>query len=301
VARYPAMIFERAVLLLVVSFLLLDLPAAAQDPLAQAQDLYYATYYEEALNLLDRITEDGLAPARVRTVREYRALCLLALDRAPEAEKMLERLIEADPFYQPTQPVAPALLTAVARTRRRVIPALVRETFGQAKIDLENARYAESIPRLELVLRLVSEADGLADDRETANVREIERLASGLLAESRAARDRRAAPAARSIYNETDPGVIAAVPIRQEIPPWRAGKLDDGRLEGALELIVDTNGSVQSARMIVPIHPSYDRALLDAARKWRFRPASKDGRPVAYAHTVTIRVAPLRSSSVPRP
>jgi tetratricopeptide (TPR) repeat protein len=295
------MIFERAVLLLLVALPVLAVPAGPDDSLSRARNFYYATYYEEALDVLDQMTADGLVASELQTVREYRVLCLLALDRAPEAEKILEQMIESDPFYQPArESAAPAMLTAVARTRRRVIPALLPEAYGKARIDFDNRRYAESTARLERVLRLVKEANLLAGGPDLPNVRDIERLASSLLVESRAAGDRRPPSPARSIYSKADAGVTAAVPVRQDIPPWSAGMLDGSHLDGMLELVVDSDGSVRSARMVVPIHPAYDLVLVDAARKWRFRPASKEGRPVAYAETVAIRVAPLRHSGTPR-
>jgi hypothetical protein len=40
----------------------------------------------------------------------------------------------------------------------------------------------------------------------------------------------------------------------------------------------------------VPIHPSYDAALLRATGKWKYRPAMKSGVPVRYEKIVAIDV-----------
>ena len=59
--------------------------------------------------------------------------------------------------------------------------------------------------------------------------------------------------------------------------------------------MIDENGSVESAAMNVTIHPSYDPVLLKAARAWKFRPATKDGKPVKYRRYLEIRLPPVGS------
>jgi protein TonB len=44
---------------------------------------------------------------------------------------------------------------------------------------------------------------------------------------------------------------------------------------------IDDKGSVASATVAKSTNPAFDQAALDAVEKWKFRPASKDGKPVA--------------------
>jgi|HubBroStandDraft_1064217.scaffolds.fasta_scaffold49877_2 TonB family protein len=47
-----------------------------------------------------------------------------------------------------------------------------------------------------------------------------------------------------------------------------------------LDLVVDTAGLVESGRVIQGVDPSLDRVALEAAKKLRFDPATRSGRPV---------------------
>ena len=36
------------------------------------------------------------------------------------------------------------------------------------------------------------------------------------------------------------------------------------------------------------MHPMFDTLLVDAARRWKYRPAMKDGVPVRFTKTLTL-------------
>src|SRR5262245_12768582 len=74
--------------------------ARAQDSLASARDLYAAAAYEDALVVLNRLrpaADDG-----GRAIQQYRAFCLLALNRGAEAQRAIEAIITEDPSYHPS-------------------------------------------------------------------------------------------------------------------------------------------------------------------------------------------------------
>src|SRR5512142_1172467 len=80
--------------------------AAAQDALATARDLYASARYDEALAALNnlRVKEDvSVKPADVRSLEQYRSLCLLALGRSAEAEEAISNVVAVDPFYMPAE------------------------------------------------------------------------------------------------------------------------------------------------------------------------------------------------------
>jgi hypothetical protein len=256
------------------------------------QALYEAADYDGALAALD---EAGNQDQRAR---EYRALCLLALDRMDDMEKTIEAMVQFDPVYRPAASQPPRLRTAFDRVHRRLLPSIVRERYLQAKANQEKARYAESAAGFELVLRLLKEGDDESeavrwpDNQLRADFEAISRLR---LDATRAAQAPRPVPQVHAFYRSTDAGVIPPVPIRQEIPPWQSDDLAAGAFKGELELLIDTRGDVQEVRIAVPIHPAYDPVILQAAAKWKYRPATKDGRPVVYRKSITISLMPQKS------
>jgi len=46
--------------------------------------------------------------------------------------------------------------------------------------------------------------------------------------------------------------------------------------------VIDTSGTVVTARILESAHPVYDEMLVGVASTWHYRPATKNGRPIAY-------------------
>src|SRR3712207_5541087 len=64
--------------------------------IATARDLYAGARYEEALAVLNGVRPTDLSdPRDVRTVEQYRSLCLLALGRNEEAETAIAAVVTA--------------------------------------------------------------------------------------------------------------------------------------------------------------------------------------------------------------
>ena len=101
----------------------------AQDDLGGAKTLYVNASYDEALGVLDKQAAGvGLIGATAAELHHYRALCLIALGRAAEADQAIALSVSADPFSVPdTSELAPrvasvftaARATAGARRRTR--------------------------------------------------------------------------------------------------------------------------------------------------------------------------------------
>ncbi len=99
-----------------------------------------------------------------------------------------------------------------------------------------------------------------------------------------------ARPAAPRIYTSDDADVMPPTVVRQVLPPFPLTPTQASH--GALAVVVDETGAVESAMMVVPINPAYDRTLLEAATTWRYRPATLNGAPVKFRRLVKINVVP---------
>jgi protein TonB len=82
--------------------------------------------------------------------------------------------------------------------------------------------------------------------------------------------------------------------VSRRTPPWQPRNPIEKAKEfrGVLEVVIDETGNVSSAALVKSVHPTYDRDLVDRARTWKFRPATKDGAPVKYRMAIEIRLGP---------
>jgi len=53
-------------------------------------------------------------------------------------------------------------------------------------------------------------------------------------------------------------------------------------------LVVGSDGVPRDLNVINSLSPGFDKAAIDAVKKWRFTPAAKDGKPVAAMITVQV-------------
>ncbi len=60
---------------------------------------------------------------------------------------------------------------------------------------------------------------------------------------------------------------------------------------GLLDILIDQTGAVQAAVIRRPISQAYDGLLLSASRRWRYRPATKDGAPVTFRKLILVSVS----------
>ena len=252
-------------------------PAAAQDVLNRARTLYEAAAYEDALQLLDRDAEVA-QPGHSEQIDEYRALCLLALNRASEAEAILVRLVASNPDYRPSlRDPTPRFRAAVLKARGDVIPLIAQRIYDEAVAAADRRRYNDASVLLEKLLRIVDD-----EELEPRLPAKIATAGKALLDISRRS---------QTVYMTGDAGVTPAVAIRQSLPDPSVITRGIARPHsGEIELIIDATGAVESATLLAPVHPIYDSLLLKAAKAWTFRPARLDGRTVPWRAMVTIQL-----------
>lgn len=90
------------------------------------------------------------------------------------------------------------------------------------------------------------------------------------------------------VYSAGSSGVEPPIGIRPQLArelPTAVKPEDLARLE----LVIGTDGSIESARLLDPPRNVIDSLVVSAAKAWSFEPAMKDGHPVRYRKTVWVR------------
>jgi TonB family protein len=282
----------------------LGVSAAAQDtnnPLATARDLYSAARYDEALAMLNGLRPQETAnAANLRSIELYRSLCLLALGRSAEAEAAIAAVVASDPMSQPNETDAsPRVRAAFSEVRQRQLPEIARSRYATAKLTFDRKDYPAAEQQFRDLLKLIDDPDmgGRLGDMRV--------LVSGFLDLATAAaapppepkREEAPAPAPASpppavdhdrVYTAEDEGVVAAVPLRQDVPRVPTTFSSQARDRGILDVTIDEQGRVIAASVRLSLHPIYDSQLLAAAQQWRYQPATLNGKPVKFRKIIQI-------------
>jgi TonB family protein len=283
----------------------------AAGDMATAKSLYASASYEEALaqlNSIDRVDD-------AEQVEQYKALCLLALGRSGDAEHALERIVTIRPLFRMEgSDVSPKLVSMFQDVRRRMLPTAARELYTKAKGSFEAKKYPEASEQFKQLLSVVNDAKDTGDGAALSDLKELGegflRLTEAQLAAAAAAAARPAPAAApeaaaatavavapsvaQTIFTLSDKDVTAPVAISAPFPRWSpaSAQLASQTFKGVLEVVIDQQGGIESAALREPISPQYDPALLEAAKRWKFRPATKDGKPVRFMKMVEVVLRP---------
>jgi TonB family protein len=270
----------------------------AEPDFSSVRELYVSAAYEDALTALNGFE----ATAAPELVERYRALCLLGLGRAADAERALERLVAQKPLYAlPQEEVSPRLLNLFQEVRKRSLPAAARRAFTEAKANYDQKNYESARTGFEHVLAILNDRDAA---EHASSLGELKQLADGFLTLSTAATvppappEPAAEPAPRPapprIYTAADEGVEAPISIERVMPQWTPTNpaIAQRGFRGTLEVIVNEEGTVEWAGMSKPAFAAYDGLVVEAAKQWRFRPAMRNGVPVKYRLGVEIVLLP---------
>ena len=290
--------------------------AAAQDSLSSARDLYASAAYEDALAVLNRLSETNRSQDDVRAIEQYRAFCLLALGRTAEADRAIEAVIAGEPNFHPADSdVSPRVRAAFADVRRRMLPGIIQQKYTEAKATYDRKNFMAASQAFRQVLDMMNDPDAVAAAKQSP-LSDLKTLAIGfrdlavnaaepppLPAERFKADAPPPAPAAvplpppaiPNIYSAADPNVLPPVVILQDLPAY-PGQVVVGKV-GMIEIIIDENGQVETAMMRKSVSPTYDALALATAKTWRYRPAVLNGIPVKYRKAVQVTVRPQGRSS----
>ncbi|MBA2301304.1 MAG: hypothetical protein H0W08_01570 [Acidobacteria bacterium] len=272
-----------------------------------ARELYASARYDEALVVLNGLvpSEDTL-PAERKAIEQYRSLCLLALGRGQEAEAAIGAVVRVDPFYQPgAAEASPRVRTTFAGVRQRLLPDLASARYAEAKTAYDRRNYVEAAGRFRELVAL------LDDPQMNGRMQDMRMLAAGFVELAAAA----AAPppvkepeppspppaatpaapaaprlAAPRLYTSDDKSVVPPVIIRQDVPSMPAAISGMTRSQGVLDITIDEQGRVVALALRSRVHPMYDATLLNAARDWKYQPATLDGSPVRFRKLLQISI-----------
>ena len=283
-------------------------PAHAQASLTKAKELYASANYDEALNMLNGLgpSDEGDAAA----VAMYRVLCLVAVGRTGEVDTAIERLVSQHPLYRPPSgELSPRVQKAVSTARVKLLPTLVQRRYEESKSAYDRGDFAASRVGFKWVLSALADPDisYLAAQSPLADIKTLSSGFVDLSEKALAPPPVVLAPAVvtiappppaplkstrdlKRVFTPDDSDVVAPVMTRQPMPPF-PGVLTQAAL-GVLELVIDSSGAVESARLLEPVHPKYDSLLLAATKKWQYQPAQLDGTTVRYLKRIQISLNP---------
>jgi hypothetical protein len=280
-------------------------PGAAQDnPLNTARELYASARYDEALLVLNGLRPGSGGGGDLKSIEQYRSLCLLALGRGTEAEAAIAAVVSADPMYLPSEAEAsPRVRTAFSEVRQRQLPEIARARYAAAKATFDRKHYPQAEQQFRELLRIIDDPD------MGGRLSDLRLLVAGFLDLSAAAaapppepvNETPAAPPVPPpppkpafdpdhIFSASDPGVIAPAAVKQEVPRVPSSITAQTRDRGILELVIDQQGRVSSIDVKVRMHPMFDSQLIQAAKDWRYKPAMFEGKPVRYRKLVQINI-----------
>jgi len=294
----------------IVVFVILVLVSAvrveAQGSLDAARDLYASAEYDSALTMLDGLLSGSERPREEqRSIELYRVLCFVATGREADATGAIEAFISRNLLYRPSNDLPPRVRSTFDEARKRLLPSAVQTTYQGAKAAYDFKDYASAERGFAEVLAVLADAD-LAALAGQSPLSDLRMLATGFRELSvkaltppapvavapppPVALEARPAPMVAKIYSADDSNVVPPIVVNQRIPSF-PGPIRSTHT-GVIQVIIDHSGAVESAFMITPINPQYDRLTLSAARNWQYRPAKVDGVPVKFAKVIQVSIVP---------
>lgn len=90
-----------------------------------------------------------------------------------------------------------------------------------------------------------------------------------------------------TVYTKAD---VNPVPVKTP-PPTYPGEMKRQGVSGvvAVVVVIDESGVVTSCSVAKSSRPEFEESAVAAVKKWKFKPAQKDGGPVKIKVTIPIR------------
>ena len=271
------------VLLIGVLSLAPRLAAQPSDLLADVRSLYESASYEEALTRMASLEPAG----RTTMLEQYRAFCLIALGRTEEAAQVIERTVQNNPDFVPSaSDASPRVRAVFENTRRKLLPAIIKSAYASAKTSFSTGDFVLATTGFTRVLNLTNSL-GSDVPQELADLKLVAKEFMDLSTQRMQAHTAAAADAAPSAMADRPAAApvttTPAAVLSQKLPVWTRRDGASGGpipLNGEVLISIDETGHVVDARITRASDPNYDRQVLDAARQWRYTPATRNGVPL---------------------
>jgi TonB family protein len=224
----------------------------ADDTLGEVGRLYSTAAYEEALVAMAKM--DDLAV--IDQVDEYRALCLLALNRDADAEHAVERLVARHPLRPDAlNEQAPKFTSVYRAVRARLVPELASKTYHSAVASFEARDYATADQQFGEALELLHSVDAPASQQAWELLAGEFRVLAAL----------RSAPVEPQPVLESTP-VTAAVVFSLAVEPIQLAPVVSSTAAGPISPAPVVSSSAAEPVVPAPFAPVprvYDRTDLD--------------------------------------
>jgi len=275
---------------------------AADASLAAARDLYVSASYDDALAMLSTLSSGSRSLEERQSIDLYRTLCLFALGKTADADRVIEAMLLRDPLYRASdEELSPRVETAFQSARRRILPTVIQQKYAEAKTAFDKQDWAAASAGFAEVLKSMSDPD-ISVAAGTSPLADLKTLALGFKDLAVKSTPPPAPPPApkvveapkpfrpvKAFYSAEDRDVLPPVAVQQRVPKYPANVTRP--LQGVVQFVVDQTGAVQTATIPVSIDMSYDGMVIAAAKKWQYAPAMLEGKPVKYLKRLTISVS----------
>jgi len=226
----------------------------------------------------------GGADPEVKTPRKDTPLILAA--RADDAD-MVRVLLEGGADVRARNWTKDtALIDAVRYGCRKVVPGLLA---GGADIDRKGGSGASALKMARM----------FEDEPLVALLEGREGPATGASEGSSPSTSLARPPPDSTEALRVEPGRIQAPRKLKHVSPEYPAAMLAGRVQGVVivEAVIDTEGRVQSTKLLRAPNPAFGPAAVDAVRQWRYTPTLLDGVvvPVIMTVTVNFKLSPRRT------
>jgi hypothetical protein len=210
---------------------------------------------------------------------QRRATALIAQGQTTEAAMVFDALLLSNPLYEPK----PTELTPEALATFRTSQQLLLPNIAQK--DYERGRAALTNGDPDRALALSKEAATILDRGVGEAPPQLREQVQRLVEDATAAK----ATADEIVYTANDRGVIPPRELSRGFPNTTPVGVPPARV-GWLDMIIGRDGTVEFVHLITPLNRYHERMIVQGAKAWRYRPASRNGRPVRFHLTVKINL-----------
>lgn len=267
----------------------MTLVAVGSTPAANLEQgiaLYWSGRYAETIEILELAQKTDLRDDEQIECLKYLGFSQVAVGDNDAARKVFADLLAQDPRHiLDKEVVSPKIVKVFESARSELIESL----FQQGKATYFEKQYAATRRTMNRILAL-DPAHALAKEySQLASEQEVLIKKTAALEGERQVLSPSPAEPDDRIYHQTG-GITPPVLTSSVNPKYPASARRSGK-QGTvvMTVVIGSRGSVQEVTIVRPLSPALDRAAVAAVKRWRYRPATKDGRAVAVYSVVNLQ------------